>query len=150
MINDVKHNVPYGAPQFEKYDLSIIEPNLVEFERLIDSHIQQLRTRKIDADTAKEYLNSLVDTYITSLYSKLERKHSATKNDINNLFIRRETDKEEFIREIDILDIQIAEATEDRNLLKDLYNKYNTLDKGHLEVTPIRVPTNNGDGDNEE
>lgn len=147
MINDVKHNVPYGAPQFEKYDLSTIEPNLVEFERLIDSHIQQLKTQNIDADTAKEYLNSLVDTYITSLNSKLERKHSATKNDINNLFIRRETDKEEFIREISILDIQIAEATEDRNFLKNLYNKYNILNKGHLEVTPIRVP-NNGDGDN--
>ena len=53
-------------------------------------------------------------------------------------------------KEIEILEIQITEAIGDRNLLKDLYNKYNLLEKGHLEVTPINVPTNHGDKENEE
>lgn len=136
MSKDIIHNVPYGAPVFEHYNLSVIEKRPEEFEKLIDIYINKLKNRNIDADTAKEYLNALVETYITSLLSKLENKHQSTINYIENLFTRRKTDKGEFQREIEILEIQIAETEKDRNLLKDLYDKYNVLYNGNLNMKP--------------
>lgn len=139
MNKKIKHCVPYGAPSFNYYDLFSIIKSESNLKRKIDAQIEKLKKQKMEPELMIEYLNSLVDIYVEALNGKLEKKHFETCLYINNLFTRRTMDERTFDTVIEELDKQIEDAKADREFIKKIYDSFNPLKKGKLNLDTITV-----------
>lgn len=144
--NKIKHRVPYNSPLIEHYDIDLIAVQSKKIEDIIDKRFNQLKKQGISIDECTDYLESIVEEYITKLKSMLEHKYSSNIKYLENIFYRRASDKMDFEKLKTELEEEIGKTKEEINFLKILYEKYNPLYKGHLNLKGIN--TNKDSNDN--
>lgn len=131
----IKNRNPYDMPELENYDSSTVIKAPEKFEVLIDRHIISLKKQGIDVAICADYLDSLIENHITSLFNAIELKHQKNLDFIKNIFVRRATDKKEFERLLTEYDEEIASTYEEYKFVEELYENHNPLQKGRLELT---------------
>ena len=139
---EIKRRIPYGVPQIEQYDVSVILRKSDKFEAIINKRIALLKKQGIDVAVCPEYLESIVEEYIASLFNALERKHRKNLNFIKNIFVRRSTDKIEYEKLLADFDVQIASTIEEYNFVERLYGTHNPLYNGRLKLKPFTLDEN--------
>lgn len=144
--NKIKHRIPYDSPLIEHYDIDLITIQSKKIEELIDKRLNQLQKQGINIDECTYYLECIVEEYITKLKSMLEHKYSLNIKYLDNIFHRRASDKMDFEKLKAELEEEIGKTKEEINFLKILYEKYNPLYKGHLNLKSINT---NKDDDND-
>lgn len=126
---DIKHRMVNGIPDIPIYKAIPIE-EIRRFELFLDKKIKQLKKQNIDVEMYRKYLDSIVDEFIMTKFSELERKHHQNVNLINGIFLRRSSDKTEFQNFIEFIDVEIAKTEQEFLLVETLYENFNPLYKG--------------------
>jgi len=148
--SEILKRIPYGVPQVEPYDVSDILRRSDNFEAIIDRRIALLKKQGLDITSCPEYLDSIIEEYITALLSSLERKHSINQHFIKNIFVRRVADKAEYERLLNEFDVQIAATEAEFNFVEALYEKHNPLYEGRLKSKPFSIGEEDEESDEEE
>ena len=150
----IRQRVPYGVPKLQDYELtSYVRREADRLESLINRRVRQLKRQGIDISTCPDYLDSLIEAYIASLFSSLENRHRMQKSYIRTLFVRRASDKIEYENLLARLEEEIATTKVEYDIIERIYRENNPLYKGRLrlDAEPF-IPGNDDDegGDNDE
>lgn len=125
----IKYRLPYSVPVVEQHSLSHVLDKSEKFESFLDKKTKQLKTKGIDVSISPEYLEVIVDEYITNLIRELEQAHHNHLKQIKNLFRSRAADKKEIEEMLEEINIQILSTETELAFVKDLYEKSNPLHK---------------------
>lgn len=135
----VKYRSPYNQFEIEWNNFDVIIKKQKHYKQICEREIRKLIKKGVPVEESKKYLESLIDSWATVLEGEAERIHYKNKKLIQYLVKRREADKLEYKKRLEVIECQLAEKEKEYEQLKDLYMKYNPLKKGRLCLEPERI-----------
>lgn len=134
--NKIKFRMPYSIPQIPVFPHSL-EKDIKKMELVISKTIKKLTQHNISIIVCQHYLDSIVNEYFIKKMNTLEQINNLSIEQIQNTFLRRATDKKEFQSLLELIDVQITSTKSELDMLIDLYNNANPLNKGKLDVDNV-------------
>lgn len=136
--SNAMRRMPYMT-SFANYDIASIMRKTDQFEYYLDRKIKQMEKKKMKKEDCAEYLNSVVEEYISQLTNELEIKHYTLCKKIRDAFVGRAADKKELKEIVNSLDEKIGVTKDELEMVKQLYKEFNPIRNGEIQETPAQM-----------
>lgn len=129
----IRHRIPYDMPEITDYSATL-KSFTVQTEHLIRRKLFLFGLKKDSRELQSEYLDSIVDAATAQQLSDYDRIYRNDLCRIQEASARMDADRDDLIERSNQIAQEIADLTVQLELLNEIYEKYNPLHHGRLDV----------------